>query len=298
MIDNLLMVCSDGVAAIEFETVLGTTTPTITAPLLKWSKDRNNSEDHRLSNSVIGHTAHQRSNTTDTETTCGTTPSITTDDITFYFGDDGTATHTASNTNGTITSETKAMSWFSVASWLGNTTLGATVGHGLPVAPEFIITKARDGANNWACYHKTITATDLIYLNLNNGSTAYNQAWDSTEPTSSVFSIGDNTVTNSGDMIAYCFASEIGVCKVGTVTVSGGTMSGDTNLGFPLGFGMFKRENGTGDWEIINSETTNFLVANDGSSETSNGADRVTVVGNIISNNGIPDGIYIFVAIK
>ena len=45
---------------------------------------------------------------------------------------------------------------------------------------------------------------------------------------------------------------------------------------------------------IINSDTTNFLEANTTNTEATNGADRVTVTGNVLSNNGLPDGVNMF----
>jgi hypothetical protein len=57
-----------------------------------------------------------------------------------------------SNTDGSITSTvsvgaTSQQNWFSVVSYVGNATAGATVGHGLGVSPDMIIIKNRDGAN-------------------------------------------------------------------------------------------------------------------------------------------------------
>jgi hypothetical protein len=49
-----------------------------------------------------------------------------------------------SNTEGTITSQVSAntTAGFSIVSWTGNGTAGATVGHGLGVAPKMVIVKA------------------------------------------------------------------------------------------------------------------------------------------------------------
>jgi len=286
-------------ANTEFETTLSTTTPTITTAVLTWSKDRNNVENHRLSNSVIGHTLHQRSDTQDTESTCGTTPSITTDDITWHFGDDAEATHTASNTDGSITSETKAVSYFSAVSYLSDGTTNATVGHGMGIVPELYTVKNREQSFSWYTYSATLGANKFLTIDSTSAENINTATWNNTAPTSSVFSVGSNgsNATAIDEYTAYCFASVVGVCMVGAVTIASGVMSGDTDLGFPLGFGAFKITNTTGDWEIIGSETTDFLEANTSNTEATNGADRVTVAGNIISNNGLPDGDYTFVAI-
>ena len=57
----------------------------------------------------------------------------------------------SSNTAGTITSTVSAntTSGFSIVTYTGNGTAGATIGHGLGVAPVMIIVKNRSRAMNW-----------------------------------------------------------------------------------------------------------------------------------------------------
>lgn len=61
----------------------------------------------------------------------------------------------ASNTDGSITSSVSANAnyGFSVVSYTGNATQGASVGHGLSTAPSWIIVKRKDAATNWAVGH-------------------------------------------------------------------------------------------------------------------------------------------------
>jgi hypothetical protein len=60
---------------------------------------------------------------------------------------------TVSNTAGDITSTVSAntTSGFSIVSYTGNGVSGATIGHGLGVAPKMIITKQRDSAGELVC---------------------------------------------------------------------------------------------------------------------------------------------------
>lgn len=207
----------------------------------------------------------------------------------------------ASNTDGTITSVTKSNSFMSAITYTGNAALSATVGHSLGKIPEMIIYKNRGETTHWGVYHKDIGVGKIIFLSLTNAAGVNAAFIDTTVPTSTVFqlsSVDAGATCNNGNITAYAFASVAGRCKVGSVTITGGVMSGDTDLGFTLGFGMFKRTDSTGDWEIIDSESTNFLEANTTNTEATNGADRVTVAGKVISNNGLPDGSYIFVAIS
>ena len=74
-------------------------------------------------------------------------------------------TRGSSNFAGSIQSKVSnnTDSGFSVVSYTGNLTAGATVGHGLNSAPEFIIVKNRDDvATNWECKHKDLSNDDMM----------------------------------------------------------------------------------------------------------------------------------------
>ena len=62
----------------------------------------------------------------------------------------------SANTDGSISSTVSGntTSGFSIVSYTGNGSAGATFGHGLGVAPKMIITKVRPGSgNNWNITH-------------------------------------------------------------------------------------------------------------------------------------------------
>ena len=74
----------------------------------------------------------------------------------------------SANSDGTITTNTSAntTAGFSIVSYTGNGTSGATVGHGLGVVPKMIFfVKALTGSNNWAVYHSAMGATKYLRLN-------------------------------------------------------------------------------------------------------------------------------------
>jgi hypothetical protein len=93
----------------------------------------------------------------------------------------------------------------------------ATVGHGLGVAPKFYMVKTRSTTSNWAGYHVGIAsaATQAIYLNLTNAANVDTTMWNSTAPTSSVFSLGTSGTinTSSSTYVAYCWAEIAGFSK-------------------------------------------------------------------------------------
>jgi hypothetical protein len=106
-----------------------------------------------------------------------------------------------SNTSGTITSTVSAntTSGFSVVSWTGNSTGGATVGHGLGVAPKMIIAKNRSNAYDWLVLHTSAGLTGDSYLGypeyymlLLNATNARSNFGEDTiyDPTSTTFRVG------------------------------------------------------------------------------------------------------------
>jgi hypothetical protein len=101
-----------------------------------------------------------------------------------------------------------------------------TVGHGLNVAPQFIITKSRTSASyNWSVYHTSIATTTNKYLSLNStNATADNgtSIWGAAQPTSTVFGItSGNAVVANTDCIAYCFAPVDGYSSFGSYVGNG-----------------------------------------------------------------------------
>jgi hypothetical protein len=81
-----------------------------------------------------------------------------------------------SNTEGTITSQVSAntTAGFSIVSWTGNGTAGATVGHGLDVAPKMVIVKSRSAVESWGVYNASLpSAAYYVILNTTSGARWY-----------------------------------------------------------------------------------------------------------------------------
>ena len=120
----------------------------------------------------------------------------------------------SSNTDGSITSNVSAntTAGFSIVSYTGNNTAGATVGHGLGSAPTWVIIKNRDTAKSWQVGHQGIGFQNGIYLNETSASQSDNGAFNSTAPSSSFVTLGTSSYVNtsSDDYIAYCFAEKQG----------------------------------------------------------------------------------------
>ena len=226
-------------------------------PDLVWIKSRSAATDNKLTDSVRGTTKGLISNTTGAETT--DTQGLT------AFGTNGftvgtntdynnlTATYvgwqwqagqgsSSSNTSGSITStvSVNASAGFSVVTWTDSAST-YTVGHGLGVAPQFIILKDRSNAYNWDVGCNAIGWANRLKLNDTTATSA--GYWNSTAPTSSVFTyIGNGT----GNMVAYCWTPIAGFSSFGSYTGNGSADGPFVYTGFRPKFVMFKRA-GAGD---------------------------------------------------
>jgi hypothetical protein len=128
------------------------------------------------------------------------------------------------------------------------------VGHGLGVAPSMVIVKVRSTTDGWFVYNKEIGNTKYLRLNTTDAAATFN-LWQSTNPTSSVFSIAtDPTVNGNGNTyVAYCFAPIAGYSAFGSYTGNGSTDGPFVFTGFRPAYVMVKRTDSTGEWGIHDS---------------------------------------------
>ena len=199
----------------------------------------------------------------------------------------------SSNTDGTITSQVSVNQayGFSIVKYTG-TGSSATVGHGLNASPKFLIIKNRDGAHQWAVYSNAIGAGNKLMLDSANG-TASTGHFNSTDPTSSVFSVGTtSSVNNSGDdIIAYCWSEVAGFSKFGSYTGNGSSTGPTITTGFKPAFVMIKRTDTSGHhWAMLDSArgTNAELLANLSNAEGSTLSVSFTATGFQVTNTA-PD---------
>ena len=176
---------------------------------------------------------------------------------------------------------------FSIVSYTGNSTSGATVAHGLGVAPKVIIIKARDRGDNWILGHNSLGWTKYLQLNITNAVNTATNIWNDTAPTSNVFTLGDNTPINYTDnFIAYCFAEKQTFSKFGSYVGNASTNGTFVYTGFKPAFAIFKKSAGTGSWAIQDNKRTPFnvqkksLFANLSDAETDSTNDAVDFLSN------------------
>jgi hypothetical protein len=205
-----------------------------------WEKARNNAYNHQLVDSVRGVANTLNSNLTNAESSQPTyVTSFNSNGYTLGANDYGTGvtlvdwcwkaggTVTANNnTVGTITSTVSAntTAGFSVVTYTG-TGANATVGHGLGVAPSMVIVKRRNSTGNWPVQHTSVSASNVLFLDLTNAQTA-STTFQQIYPTASIFYIDGgnaNVGANGGTYVAYCWAPVAGYSAFGSYTGNGST---------------------------------------------------------------------------
>ena len=166
---------------------------------------------------------------------------------------------TSSNTAGNITSTVQAntTAGFSIVTWTGNENSSATVGHGLGVKPDMVFFKRRNATYNWVVYCGQLGIVGgnnmFAYLNLTNAAeqgAGFNFTSTTITPT-------NGAPTNSGNMIAYCFAEKQGYSRFGRYVGNGSADGTFVYTGFKPAFIMTKVQ-GTGNWIIYDNKRIGF----------------------------------------
>ena len=242
-------------------------------PDFVWVKGRSGATDHALYDSVRGATKQLESNTTTAETTeatgltafgssgftVGALAKMNTNTATYVgwqWKGGGTA---VTNTSGSITSSVSAnpSAGFSIVTYTG-TGANATVGHGLGIAPKMVIVKSRNNVGSigyWAVWHTSIPNTDYLLLQTTDAKATSSLYWNSTSPTSTVFSLGAGTTPNASTStyVAYCFSEIAGYSKFGSYTGNGSTDGVFVYTGFRPRFVLVKSSSAVEGWVIWDS---------------------------------------------
>lgn len=226
-------------------------------PDLVWIKSRNVSgNNHNLWDAVRGAGKALFSNLTDAEGTAANMTGFTSSGFSFS----GTAYDSNTTGNNLVGWQWKesASAGFDIVTYTG-TGSAKTVAHNLGVAPKMIIAKNRGGTSSWAVYHASIGAGNAVYLDLTQASSATTN-WNSTAPTSSVFSVGTAGEANpsGGNLVAYLFAEVAGFSKFGSYTGNGSADGPMIFTGFRPAFIILKRTDSTGNWSMYDSARSTY----------------------------------------
>lgn len=223
------------------------------APDLVWIKSRSAVGNNWLVDSVRSVIAYLSSNLTGAESNSAT--SLTS----FNSNGFSLGTDVALNNNGTTFVgwqwKKGATPGFDIVTYTGTGT-ARTVSHSLGVAPKMMIVKKRSAADSWQVYHANLTsAAYRLVLNSTNAQDSQPTIWNSTAPTSSVFSVGtDSGVnTNGGTYVAYLFAEIPGFSKFGSYTGNGSADGPFVYCGFRPKFILFKPSSTALGWNIYDT---------------------------------------------
>ena len=255
-------------------------TDTSMQPDMVWMKSRTQSGyNHYLVDSVRGVTKALRPNLTNDEDTYSDafksfdSNGFTLDDDTSNSEiNQNTKTYVAwcwkaggsasSNTNGSTTSSVSAntTAGFSIATYPGNGSSGATIGHGLSTtAPKIVLIKKRSAADSWTMLNTNIDLNKYLKLNGNDAEVS-DPMFNNTAPTTSVFTVdSDGQVNeNSNTFVAYCFSEVQGFSKFGSYTGNGNADGAFVYTGFRPAFVMLKNTTDARNWIIVDNKRLGY----------------------------------------
>ena len=263
-------------------------------PDLVWGKSRSASQSHRLYDSSRGGSSMLNSDTTNSAQT-GSTFMTSFDSDGFTYSSSGSNANdsgvtyvawcwragggvTSSNTDGSITStvQSSTSGGFSICTYTGNGTNGATFGHGLSAKPSFVIIKNRDASQKWAVWHQSMEQNDnkLLFLNESSGlTTEGTQRWDVSAISNSVFGLGSHPEINGSgaDYVAYIWHDVEGMQRFGKFTGNGNDDGPFIYLGFRPRLVAIKWVTGVNsaeDWGVFDTaRSTSNPSSNDSTSQ-------------------------------
>ena len=126
--------------------------------------------------------------------------------------------------------------------------------HSLGVTPEMIVVKQLNTTSDWTVYHKDMGNGKYMRWNEQYDEDT-TSAWNSTDPTSTVFSVGAGNPTNhsAGQYIAYLFASAPGVSKLGEYDGTGSDINVGCGFSAPARFVLIKNKSQDQEWILVDS---------------------------------------------
>ena len=240
-----------------------------------WIKKRSGVENHFAFDSVRGATKYLFPNAknaegTDANTlsafgtdgfTVGSNDGVNENSATFASWNWKAGTAVSGNTTGsgsykTYTGSVSTTAGFSIIKYTGNGSAGHTIPHHLGAVPKLIIVRQL-GGDDWKVYSSHLTNAQSIKLDENGSYDNDAIAWNSTTPTSSVFTLGTASATNKVNeaYISYCFADVTGYSKFGSYIGNGELAIGPfIYTGFKPAFVILKEVTNSNNWRMFDSK--------------------------------------------
>lgn len=284
---------------------------------LTWIKQRSGSQDHVLFDTVRGVNKYVRTNSTGIEQS-GITDLLTVFNTNgFTIGADASTAGVVNASGSTYSSWSfrESSKFFDVVTYTGDGSTSKTVTHNLGQQVGMIAVKRLDGIGAWTIYHTSLGNTTKLAFTTAAQITSDASVWASTSPTTTSFTVGDNTLNNvsSANYVAYVFAHNTatdGLIQCGSYTGTG-TAGINVTLGWEPQAVLVKRATGgTGSWymidstRVMSSTDTSYLTAEAVSGESSFGSAAIvpTATGFRVdsADTGLnaSSGTYIYMAIR
>jgi hypothetical protein len=248
-------------------------------PDLVWMKIRANTpQDHQLYDSVRGAGGGKclASNTTAAEGTVNSFPDsdygyVASFDSTGFSLNDGAVATTGGYVNFSGRTyvawcwDESATPGFDIVTYTG-TGSNTTVAHSLGVAPSMIIYKRRSATDSWIVYHTSIgTANNLVLNNTNAQAANGSVYWNSTAPTSTVFSVGTDSAVNASasTYVAYLWSEVAGFSRFGSYRGTNVAEGPFVYCGFRPKYVLIKNTGQSFGWVILDSARNTYNLADD-----------------------------------
>ena len=241
-----------------------------------WIKNRADTYNHSLFDSVRGATKRIASNATLAEATVAASLTAFNSNG-FTLGNDTTSnapnnshvswnwkagtsfTNDASATGiGSIdsTGSVNTDAGFSIVTFTGNS---GSIAHGLAQKPAMVIIKPRNVSGSWIVTHKGLGAEMqdyYLFLDTTAAKATSNDIWGG-EPTSTTFSVSSSLI-DSANYVAYCFAEKKGYSKFGSYTGNGNADGTFVYTGFKPAWVMVKPTDAADNWVMFDNKRLGF----------------------------------------
>lgn len=251
---------SDGFAALEIDgnivvdlAILQKAQAAITDGLW-WIKNRQYSSEHQVIDSVRGGTLTLQSPTNGADTSYSVLSGAS---VAWCWKGGGAA---VANNDGTTQTQVSANTdaGFSIMTYQGTGSVGATIGHGLNQAPDFIVIRKR-GADYWTYWHTGLNTTQgygyLNYpLSFQTTSSLYTNT-ASNSGTTITFDANSSVNHNGHDYVGYVWHSVPGYSRFGSYEGTGNSNGEFVYLGFqPALLWVKNADNSGGDWQFFDNQ--------------------------------------------
>lgn len=265
-------------------------------PDLTWLKGRNQVQGHILQDVERGFTLGKDLSTDSTGIEGGASSSlyggvtgVLSNGFTVNAGSTSAAYSNASGTNYIAWLWKRgALPGLDIVSFTG-TGAALNVPHILGVVPELIIYKNKSGAGaNWTTGARWLNNSSSAWgyylsLNASTAEASSSSPWNSTAPTSSVFTVGANA-TAAVNFIGYVFASVLGFSKCGMYIGNASANGAFVDCGFRPRFILMKSMTGAEQWNIYDTTRDPINVASNLIVPSTNAVEAATAAFDIVSN--------------